>query len=58
VQKAAWGKFGKAGKLDKVPVAVGTDNFYMTNPICRASLTMAQCSGEMAEDKGATGTNG
>ena len=30
--------------LDKIPFASGIDDFYLTNPIARASKTMAECS--------------
>ncbi len=42
-EAAPWASFGQ---LDKVPVTdlhTVFDNFYMTNAICRASVTMAQC---------------
>jgi NADH-quinone oxidoreductase subunit G len=35
------------------------ENFYMTDPISRASVTMAQCSDLLpGEDKDKTGTDG
>ncbi len=35
---------GKGGKVDSAPFAALIDDFYMTNPIARASATMAECS--------------
>ncbi len=59
VSPAAWGAFGTAGELDARPFASVIRNFYMTDPISRASATMAECSVAFAADKnGATGTDG
>jgi NADH-quinone oxidoreductase subunit G len=60
IQPAAWGAFGQAGPVDSVPFASPIRNFYMTDPISRASETMAQCTAALIErDKGeATGTHG
>ncbi len=60
IQPAAWGAFGEAGPLDPVPLASPIRNFYMTDPISRASETMAACSAALSErDQGeATGTHG
>jgi NADH-quinone oxidoreductase subunit G len=35
---------GKGGNLDKVPFKAAIDDFYLTNPIARASAVMAECS--------------
>jgi NADH-quinone oxidoreductase subunit G len=35
---------GKGGKLDKAPFKTTVEDFYLTNPIARASVTMAECS--------------
>jgi NADH-quinone oxidoreductase subunit G len=35
---------GKDGKLDKAPFKSVVDDFYLTNPIARASAVMAECS--------------
>ena len=37
-------KVGKAGKLTDAPFASPIKDFYQTNPIARASVTMAECS--------------
>ncbi len=59
VQPAAWGEFGVAGEMEPAPFAAAIENFYMTDPISRASATMAECTAAFgAEAKGATGTDG
>ena len=35
---------GKGGKLDKTPFKSSVEDFYLTNPIARASATMAELS--------------
>jgi NADH-quinone oxidoreductase subunit G len=39
----AWGPFGKAGAMGDAPFVSPVANFYMTDPISRASKTMADC---------------
>jgi NADH-quinone oxidoreductase subunit G len=39
----AWGEFGKAGAMTDAPFVSPITNFYMTDPISRASKTMADC---------------
>ncbi len=39
----AWGDFGKAGTTADAPFVSPVANFYMTDPISRASKTMADC---------------
>ena len=39
----AWGEFGAAGSVSDAPFASPIENFYMTDPISRASKTMADC---------------
>ena len=60
VEAAEWGEFGKAGSPLKSPFPAAIDNFYLTDPISRASLVMQECSGLFAGGKaeGATGTDG
>ncbi len=41
-----WGSFGVEGPIDPAPLASGVLNFYMTDPISRASATMAKCMAE------------
>src|SRR5579864_1395837 len=35
---------GKSGNLEKMPFKVQVEDFYLTNPIARASAVMAECS--------------
>ncbi len=59
IEAAEWGDFGGSGGLQADPFVSAVPNFYMTDPISRASETMAKCVDELsgAED-GATGTHG
>lgn len=41
---AAWGAFGTAGAVSDAPFVSAVADFYLTNPIARASATMAECS--------------
>ncbi|WP_029008458.1 NADH-quinone oxidoreductase subunit NuoG [Azospirillum halopraeferens] len=60
VTPATWLGFGAAGPLDPAPFATPIANFYMTDPISRASVTMARCTetflGSAAQER--TGTHG
>jgi NADH-quinone oxidoreductase subunit G len=57
VTPAAWGPFGTAGALSDAPLVSPVSNFYQTDPISRASPTMAQCVAlHMGPER--TGTNG
>ncbi|WP_366554009.1 NADH-quinone oxidoreductase subunit NuoG [Aquibaculum sediminis] len=59
VQPAAWEAFGAAGEVSGAPFALPIDNFYMTDPISRASPTMAKCTEIFVLPKrAATGTEG
>ncbi len=60
LEPAAWGDFGAAGKLDAAPFGVAVENYYMTDPISRASETMAKCAAELGlgPQAKATGTDG
>jgi NADH-quinone oxidoreductase subunit G len=44
---ATWGNIGESGALDSAPVAAAITDYYLTNPIARASETMAKCSQEL-----------
>ncbi|MFC3676653.1 NADH-quinone oxidoreductase subunit NuoG [Ferrovibrio xuzhouensis] len=44
VTPAAWGAFGAAGAVSDAPFVSTVADFYLTNPIARASATMAECS--------------
>ena len=41
---AAWGRFGSDGPIDPQPFAYSIGDFYRTDPISRASPTMAACA--------------
>jgi NADH-quinone oxidoreductase subunit G len=41
---AAWEPFGEAGPIDPTPFTYPIEDFYRTDPISRASETMARCS--------------
>ncbi len=60
VETAAWGEFGAKGKLDGAPFGVAVENYYMTDPISRASETMASCAEALGSGRAgeATGTDG
>ena len=59
VTPAAWGPFGVAGAIDPAPFANPVSNFYMTDPISRASPTMAECTAAFVNPRTqATGTDG
>ncbi len=59
IQPATWGDFGSMGSLDPAPFTSPIDNFYMTDPISRASETMAACTDAFVSGRGeATGTHG
>jgi len=60
ITPAEWGRFGKRGRLEKTPFTSPITDFYLTNPIARASRIMQQCSSEILQpltEKG-TGTHG
>ena len=41
---ADWAPFGREGALDPAPFRSPVENYYMTDPISRSSVTMAQCT--------------
>ena len=43
---ATWEDIGQSGPLDSRPLAHTVTDYWLTNPIARASQTMAQCSRE------------
>jgi len=49
IEPAEWKHMGRAGKLSAKPLKLPIDNFYMTDPISRASRTMAECSKNIAD---------
>ncbi len=46
-EKSGWSAFGFTGEVSAQPFAPVIENFYMTDPISRASATMAKCSDEI-----------
>jgi len=44
-----WGAFGVEGEISSDPLRSAVKNFYMTDPISRASPTMAQCTQEFGQ---------
>ena len=45
--------------IPPAPLLPGIDNYYQTNAICRASVTMAQCVATFGDDASMkTGTHG
>jgi NADH-quinone oxidoreductase subunit G len=46
------GAFGEAGSVLDQPFKSPIDDFYLTNPIARASVTMAECSASHAQAHG------
>lgn len=56
---AKWGAFGAEGAIAAGPIEADTTDFFGTNPIARASATMAECAAAWAgEDEQGTGTDG
>ena len=47
LQPAEWAAFGAAGDMNTAPFASQIETFYMTDPISRASITMAKCLEEI-----------
>ncbi len=57
VLPAGWKLFGKSGELDSNAFVSSISNFYMTDPISRASATMQACT-EVLGGQAATGKTG
>jgi len=60
---APWAGFGEPGPIDPTPFAYPISDYYLTDPICRASHTMAHCSEiylsrQNRQPPALTGTNG
>jgi len=47
LQQAEWQPFGEDGEMGSAPFASSIETFYMTDPISRASITMAKCLDEI-----------
>jgi NADH-quinone oxidoreductase subunit G len=56
---AALGALGRAGAIDSAAFVSPISNYYMTDPISRASATMAECTRTYVQGRAAkTGTHG
>jgi NADH-quinone oxidoreductase subunit G len=59
IEPATWGAFGRDGAIDAAPFETPIANYYMTDPIGRASDTMAECTRTFLNGGAArTGTHG
>ncbi len=59
IVSAVWGEFGADGEMNGGPFVSPITNFYMTDPISRASATMAECTSvHSTGSQGRTGTYG
>jgi len=61
VQRSAWASFGSEGILEDSAFKDVIENFYMTDPISRHSVTMAECTRQILGhklDQKRTGTHG
>ncbi len=59
ISAAPWGEFGTAGAVTSAPFTSPIENFYMTDPISRASEKMAKCTETfLGSHEKLTGTDG
>ena len=59
IKSAEWAGFGEDGALDEAAFVSPIGNFYMTDPISRASETMAECTRAILDSgSNKTGTDG
>jgi NADH-quinone oxidoreductase subunit G len=58
VTRSEWAPFATEGAIDPAPFVMPIDNYYMTDPISRASPTMAQCIEELGIGAQRIGTHG
>ena len=59
VAAAKWESFGSSGDMADAPFETPIENFYMTDPISRASQTMAACTRAiLGQSEHSTGTDG
>jgi NADH-quinone oxidoreductase subunit G len=59
VEPASWGSFGGTGEAGREAFKPAIANYYMTDPVSRASATMAQCTERFVQPAGGkTGTHG
>lgn len=55
---AQWDDFGQMGEIDAIPLFSPIENYYMTDPVSRVSVTMANCSEALVQPQQRTGTHG
>ena len=55
---SSWRDYGTSGEMENAPFESPIRNFYMTDPICRASETMAACTETFVRNGEKTGTDG
>lgn len=55
-EPASWADFGTPGAMDAAAFTTPIENFYMTDPISRASETMAECTQTFVLDRNGKGT--
>jgi NADH-quinone oxidoreductase subunit G len=55
-EAASWADFGTPGAMDAAAFTTPIENFYMTDPISRASETMAECTQTFVLDRNGKGT--
>jgi NADH-quinone oxidoreductase subunit G len=58
VEAAEWTAFGEKGETQAKPFVPPIVNYYMTDPISRASVTMAECTETFVSPNAKTGTHG
>jgi NADH-quinone oxidoreductase subunit G len=58
ITPAEWGAFGSDGAMEYTSFENSIENFFMTDPISRASSTMAACTSAKDDNDTRTGTDG
>jgi NADH-quinone oxidoreductase subunit G len=58
INPAAWERFGADGNVTARAFQMAVSNYYMTDPISRASETMAKCTEAFVAPSTGTGTHG
>ena len=51
IEPGPWGEFGRSGSVAATTFDLPVTDFHMTDPICRASTTMGECSGVFNGDE-------
>jgi NADH-quinone oxidoreductase subunit G len=57
IEPAQWQDFGAKGEVQSRPFESPIANYYMTDPISRASITMAECTEAFVSPQKKTGTH-